>query len=378
MDWPKGIKPRGRGLEITIWQGGRRAYNEIVACDPYSKADLASAVRKRDDLKARLRAGLPLRKEAAGTQVFADVAQRYLNSLQISHGEIKLQTRYLNNYWMPIFGNRLVTDITGAEIREALAGMGVKFKTQQNRLQPLRGVLDHAGVNPNPAKGITWPRSKRKSQKERVERYRPTDRATLIEHLDKLANRHPEGTKGHWTAQARVYFPLLFATGLRPGEALGLDWTDYDGEFLNVETQRSDSQERDTTKTGERRTVYVPTWVRPRLDNHPTRFAGGAIFTGVKGGALAYTDELNSIWQEAHQKARIRYRRPYVCRHTRAAELLSNGVTPAEGAQELGHSVQMFLQTYAEFIEEYRGARDYSRFEAHADAENRRGPVNAG
>lgn len=308
---------------------------------------------------------MPLRKEATGAEVFADVAQRYLNALQISDGEIKLQTRYLNTYWMPDFGARLVTDITTAEIREVLAGMGVKFKTQQNRLQPLRGVLDHAGITPNPAKGITWPRSKRKGQKERVERYRPAERQALIEHLDALTDRYT-GVKAHWAAQARVYFPLLFATGLRPGEALGLNWTDYDGEFLNVESQRSDSQEKDSTKTGERRTVYVPQWVRGRLDSHPTRFAGGAIFIGVKGGALAYTDQLNTIWRTAHEKARMRYRRPYVCRHTRAAELLSNGVTPAEGAQELGHSVQMFLQIYSEFIEEYRGARDYSRFESQA------------
>lgn len=364
MAWPTGIRPRGRGLEITIWKGSQRAYCEIVACDPHSKADLSSAVRRRDNLKARLRAGLPLRKEPTGAQVFADVAQRYLDALQISKGEIDLHTRYLNTYWMPVFGNRLVTDITTADIREVLAGMGVKFKTQQNRLQPLRGVLEHAGANPNPAKGISWPRSKRKSQRERVERYKPAERATLIEHLDKLAARH-KGTKAHWAAQARVYFPLLFAVGLRPGEALGLDWADYDGTFLNVDTQRSDSQEKETTKTGERRTVYVPQWIRSRLDSHTTRFAGGPIFVGVKGGALAYTDRLNEVWREAHKKARLRYRVPYVCRHTRAAELLSNGVTPAEGAQELGHSVQMFLQTYSEFIEEYRGARDYSRFESN-------------
>lgn len=376
-EWPTGIRPRGKGLEVTIWKGRKRIYCEIIECNPHKPADLASVIRHRDDLKARYRSGLPLYSSHAGkdTGVFSEVAQRYLNSLQVSKGEVKLQTRYLNNYWMPVFGNWLVSDITTAQVKEVLAGMGVKFKTQQNRLQPLRGVLDHAGVNPNPAKGITWPRSKRKTQKERVERYTPKQREALISRLDKMAERYaalasksPNKTTrkdAHWSAQARVYFPLLFATGLRPGEALGLDWCHYDGEFLSIEGQRSDSEEKAYTKTGDRRTVYVPKWVRSRLESHPTRFAGGPVFVGQQGGALAYTDRLNEVWTDAHTKERIPYRKPYVCRHTRAAEMLSQGVSPAEGAQELGHSPQMFLQTYSEFIEEYRGQRDYSRLEGH-------------
>lgn len=374
--WPTGIRPRGKGLEVTIWKGRKRIYCEIIEGNPHKPSDLASAIRHRDDLKARYRSGLPLHggsHAGKSTDVFSEMAQRYLNSLQVSRGEIKLQTRYLNKYWMPAFGNWLVTDITTAQIKEVLAGMGVKFKTQQNRLQPLRGVLDHADMNPNPAKGITWPRSKRKTQKERVERYTPKQRDRLIARLDRLAEDYAAALRetkskastgsAHWSAQARVYFPLLFATGLRPGEALGLDWCDYDGEFLIIDSQRSDSIEKEHTKTGERRTVYVPKWVRGRMDSHPTRFAGGSIFVGQRGGALAYTDRLNEVWTEAHDRERISYRVPYVCRHTRASEMLSQGVSPAEGAQELGHSVQMFLQTYSEFIEEYRGARDYSRLE---------------
>ena len=168
MDWPTGIRPRGRGLEVTIWKGRKRVYHTILPCDPHNPADLASAIKHRDDKKARYRAGLPLYEDRINPQVFSEVAQNYLNSLQISTGEIKLHTRYLNNYWMPAFGNWLVSDITTAHIKEVLADMGVKFKTQQNRLQPLRGVLDHADIHPNPAKGITWPRSQRKKQKQKV------------------------------------------------------------------------------------------------------------------------------------------------------------------------------------------------------------------
>ena len=42
-------------------------------------------------------------------------------------------------------------------------------------------------------------------------------------------------------------------------------------------------------------------------------------------------------------------------RHTRTSERLTNGVPPAKGAEQLGNSVQVFLATYAEWIEEYSG-----------------------
>jgi len=67
----------------------------------------------------------------------------------------------------------------------------------------------------------------------------------------------------------------------------------------------------------------------------------------------------------------LAYRIPYCCRHTRAAELLSKGVMPARAAKELGHSVEMFLNVYSEFIEEYSD-EDVSLLEGTpADVERR-------
>lgn len=46
----------------------------------------------------------------------------------------------------------------------------------------------------------------------------------------------------------------------------------------------------------------------------------------------------------------IRYRPPYNCRHTYATICLMSGLNPAFIAQQLGHSVQMLLSTYARWI----------------------------
>ena len=94
---------------------------------------------------------------------------------------------------------------------------------------------------------------------------------------------------------------------------------------------------------------------RPAL---PAGF-GGYIFVNSLGAHYRDTDVFNDAWRAAHRRARI----PYTCRHTRAAELLSTGVDPADAAKQLGHTVEMFLRTYSEWIEEYHQNRDKLRFE---------------
>ena len=47
------------------------------------------------------------------------------------------------------------------------------------------------------------------------------------------------------------------------------------------------------------------------------------------------------------------YRIPYTLRHTRAAGLLSRGVSIPLAAKPLGHSPAMFLNTHAELTREY-------------------------
>ena len=121
--WPVGIRPRGKGLEITLWRGRQRIHQEIVECDPYKTADVAAAVKRRDYLKARVKLGLPLHEgdTSATRDTFSAVADRWLASLQIDPDTIRKYWNILNRYWVPRFGNWLVNEITQDQILEALA-----------------------------------------------------------------------------------------------------------------------------------------------------------------------------------------------------------------------------------------------------------------
>ena len=62
------------------------------------------------------------------------------------------------------------------------------------------------------------------------------------------------------------------------------------------------------------------------------------------------TSNVHHQWRPTLQALGIRYRPPYNCRHTYATMCLMSGLNPAFIAQQLGHSVQMLLSTYARWI----------------------------
>lgn len=294
---------------------------------------------------ARERLGLPLHNEdETDRKLFEVVAQDYLNTLDAKRSTHLSYTNILNKWWLPKFRGWPVDEITTAHIKREVASMGVSQKTKRNNLIPLIGVLDHAELIPNPARGIRLTRH----QKKNIQRYTPQERDKLL---------------GKLSGQALVYFAVLFGCGLRPGEALALQWSDYNGEELDISKQITRRRLESTTKTSVARKVYVPQWVRRILDNHTTRFTGKWIFVNSFNRCYLDTDVLNEAWRNAHKKARVPYRIPYVCRHTRAAELLSIGIDPADAAKQLGHSLEMFLRVYTEFIEEFSRKSDKSRFE---------------
>lgn len=343
--WPAGIRPDGAGLRIRIFKHGRAVYSETLKGDPTSASLLTAARQRREWLIARQKLGLPLYEDdRTDNDTFERVAQDYMNTLEAKRSTHLSYEGILNSYWLRFYTGWPVEDITTPDIKRRLASLNISPKTKKNILIPLRGVLQHAEIAPNPVDGITIKRG----QKEPVQRYTPAEKDALLGKLE---------------GQAKVYFSLLFAIGLRPGEALALQWSDYNGSEIVVSKQITRRRLQHSTKTNTRRKVYVPKWVRPTLDAHVTRFEGGYIFQNTKGDPYLDTDVFNAAWRKAHRKARIPYRIPYTCRHTRAAEFLSMGINPADAAKQLGHSTEIFLRTYSEFMEEYAGEKDYSRFE---------------
>lgn len=351
-----GIDPHGAGLRIRLFKSGKCVYQETIKCDPESQAGITAATQRRKWLKARLDLGLPLFEGERNSTLFEDVAQGYLNTLDAKHSTHIGYENILNHYWMPVFAGWPVTDIRARDIKDHLATLSISKKTKKNILGPLRGLLGYGEVNPNPCAGITFRR--RDQDSGSPDSYTLDQRDDLIAAISRLP------VPDWFTGQPVAYFALLFGCGLRPcGEPLALQWSDYDGTWLDVSKQITKRRLQLYTKTDVRRRVFVPSWVRPHLNALPTRFEGGYLFQNSQGNPHLDTDHFNPLWKAAHRKARIPEQVPYACRHTRASELLSTGIHPGDAAKQLGHSIEMFIRTYAEWVEQFAGALEDSRFE---------------
>ena len=59
----------------------------------------------------------------------------------------------------------------------------------------------------------------------------------------------------------------------------------------------------------------------------------------------------------------MRYRPPYNTRHSYATAMLMAGMTPAFCAGQMGHSVEIFLSTYAKWIPGAGDASEMAKLE---------------
>ena len=110
------------------------------------------------------------------------------------------------------------------------------------------GAVGAADCTLNPCAPIRF----RRKQKVEIDRYLPAEWNRLE---SRLAGEN-------W-----LYFSIMRATRMRPGEVLALEWSDYDGEKISVSKQVVRCKLADSTKTSVRRFVAVENWLRPMLDN---------------------------------------------------------------------------------------------------------------
>jgi len=195
----------------------------------------------------------------------AELARRWAKSrIDVAEGTRTLHRVALGRI-LPLIGAQIAAELTPAAVAEAvaaLAAQGYARGTIQKSLTALRLALDHAGLDPNPARDrrVKLPREVR----EEIE---PPTAAALEAALRFVAPRY------------RLPLLVLEATGLRVGELEGLRWGDLDerGGRLRVRGAAS--------KSGRPRFAPFPAELAgavaglvPREDRDP----GAAIFAGPR------------------------------------------------------------------------------------------------
>ncbi len=164
-----------------------------------------------------------------------------------------------------------------------------------------------------------------------------------------------EQIRGRLDDQGKALVSVLAYSGVRPSEALALQWSDVGAKTLRVERAIAPDGTIKSTKTeATRNVVLLPTlaadlkaW-RKQANGSPHIFARGDD---------GWTEDDWRNWRKrkfaaAADDADVSIKRAYDLRHSIASLWLQEGINPVQVAAWLGHNVSETFKTYAHVIAE--------------------------
>lgn len=362
MELPSGVELVGKSIRI------RFSWNKKRCCEtlPFPQtqkgiaaaAGLRSQVRQLDKLGAltadKYAELFPGSRSASPQQtpIFFDYAQEWLDGLQIVEETRKNYRSALQIYWVPYLANLPMDKITPMLMRKI--AQEIQWSSPARRKGAVRLVtsifkqaVSDELILRNPA--ISIPPS-------RVTK-RDLDPFTR-EEADLLITKLYEVTSGLQSIYA-AFFEFSFYTGMRPGEAMALRWSEVDTRMRTARVCRiriyGEIKERTKTKVVREvllndRALHVLDKARP-LTAARSDYVFAPAGTGKREDLYIRSETgAKRYWRSAMRKLGVRERRMYDTRHTYATMCLMSGMNPAFIAAQLGHSVQVLLSTYAKWI----------------------------
>lgn len=319
--------------------------------------------RKRDadafdaEVRRRKRTG-ELGQLDAGRERLSDFAEEWWRLYAVPNLAPKTRQVYADlwdRYVLPRLGGYPLRDLTPevvARFRADLARGGVGDATIRKTLSILQGILQRA---------VEWhrlPANAAKAVRKPVQR-----RARVVDPPSPLAvelMRAQLRERGRLRDATLVC--LLAYAGLRPGEALALEWRHVRERTILVESAVALGAVAET-KTRQTRTVQL----LPPLasDLAEWRLASGRpdaralLFPGREGKPWADHDWRNwrrRIFAPLAASVGLGSARPYDLRHAFCSLLIAEGRSVVEIARQAGHAPAMTLDTYGHVIDELEGA----------------------
>lgn len=278
-------------------------------------------------------------------------------------------------WWKAKIGDKRVRALLHSDILTALASEPEwTGKTRNNKASVLRLALQLAVrdkvITANPIDGL-----------EAAAHQRPEPDPFTLEEADAII----AGLAQHYDEQVARYFGVKFFTGLRTSESLAQrwDWIDWRRKTMGVAEAVVLGEHKDRTKTHSIRHVQLNSRALGFLKDQKEKTflqPHGLIFVDPRTGERFTDDEppRELWWRPCLKRLGIRYRSPYETRHSYATMMLMQGVTPAFAARQMGHSVEMFLRTYARWIDGGQNAVEMAKLEALFSPELPRGSEKIG
>lgn len=280
--------------------------------------------------------------------------------------------RNMSNHLVDYFGNKKLNAIDAEAVKRYIkylnttattkSGKPLSATTKQHLFGTLRNIMEYARrfhyIQSDPCQDLSQ-KEKPHREKKKVDFLDTTDARRFLQCL--------ESEPLYW----RTFFNLVITTGLRRGEALGLQWADLDPEKMQATVERSVSMDKDSeskiyigsTKTKEARQVPIS----PRLysllkalkserENElgakllPSAFIFSAPADPYKP---CFPTEPTRQMRKIVKKYKLPNVSPHDLRHTAATLALESGADLKQVQMLLGHSdAKTTLEFYAGVSEE--------------------------
>lgn len=301
--------------------------------------------------------------DAGGRRVMLDkLLQKTLEGYerQVDNGNMALSTlqgyrKAINSARMKKFvGGKSISAITPSDVRAFAGGIEGTAKFVRNLLTPQRATFEDA-LNDDLIK------ASRVDRVAMAKLLKKTTKASEYE-VDPFTQEERNALLKAARSDERPMIQFWLATGLRPGELIAFKWpkVDWTNREARIDLNQVSKEEKlPKTAAGLRDVDLVDDAIAALMAQKPASFeANQHVWLNPQTGQAWSTDAQirKTLSQPLCERAEVRYRNPYQCRHTFASALLTNDANPWYVAEQQGHTdAQLVFTTYGKFIpQEYQ------------------------
>lgn len=315
------------------------------------------AVQKMRKLQRQLDDGLPAPDTSLTVSQLVDRWLEDVNRHQVTASTASNYRAMAEHHIKPSLGKKKIVNLTTLDV-DRLISKKMDDGLSVSTVRRIRNVLSQALDQ-----GIRWDLVIRNVAilSRSPKGVRPEGRSLTPDQTRMLLNT----LRGH---RNEVLYALMLSTGLRRGEALGLQWRDFNEETGTLLVQRSLIREdgilvtKDTKTHKSRRAVNLPEPLIAQLKSHRAHqnalklslgkawTNSGHIFTSSLGTPIDPRN-LYREFQEICREADIGNWHPHELRHSAASLMLAQGVKLQVVSEVLGHaSIRMTADVYGHVL----------------------------
>jgi integrase len=305
---------------------------------------------------------IALKIQAPKTPIFADYAERSiaLQKYDVEGHVLEAKQQILERDILPYFGSRKINSLQPTEIREWQNRLAERLSL--GTIKKYRGVLNHilddawrdGLVSENPVSKVKLP----KNTNAKVFR---TDMLPFSENEIDLILKNAKG-------QFRWFLQFSMFTGIRPGEAVALDWADICFDSKKIKVSKTTKRSGDggyiigkpKTSASNRSIDMLPQVEEAlRAQFLETGLKNQKIFLNRWGKRWHTPDFLNIKFKLLLKKIGLAQRNIYNTRHTFASQMLAKKIDIGWISKTMGHAnIQITLQKYAKFVPKDENERE--------------------